>query len=127
MKSTTCEAYLDALADWVDMTYTSKKDFNIVARIATDVERIRWAKEVLVKYRSSSELMELLAELDGSKEATEEKRITAEKRIIALRQAFVYLAEGKYKVRVNTYCASLSCRKVFDSTMRHSEYVAVAV
>ncbi|HEY8992477.1 MAG TPA: hypothetical protein VIM37_01350 [Candidatus Microsaccharimonas sp.] len=119
MKSTTRAAHLDELADWIDTTYTGTKDFNIVAKIATDQERIRWAEEVLNSNWKKPEFKKLLENVDAPKKAN------GEDRLIALRQAFVILAEGhKYKERVEVYFLSLSSRKSFNS-MTQGMVVAV--
>jgi hypothetical protein len=117
MNSTTCEVHIDALADWVDMTYTGKKDFNIVARIATLEERNRWAISVLSAHKRSPEFQKLMANL-----VDENKRSDAE-RYSALREAFLCLARSsKYKARVDRYVASLSSRNGFLSTMLNPEF-----
>jgi hypothetical protein len=111
MKSTTRVACLDKLADWIDTTYTGgPKDFNIVPRITTVHERIRWAEDVLDSNWKYPEFKTLLENVDAPQKATRADRL------IALQQAFVILAEGqKYKERVEKYFLSLSSLKTFSN------------
>jgi hypothetical protein len=124
MKSITCDGHLMDLAKWIDETYTGVKDFNIVAMIATEESRNRWAIDVRGQHRWNRDLQKLLENLVAPSDVNDVVSCSA------LREAFVCLTRGvKYKERVDLYVASLSSRKGFSlvSTLGKPEGELVAV
>lgn len=124
MKSIACDVHLKELAEWIDATYTTFKDFNIVAMIATEESRYRWAIDVRRRHRSNHNLQKLLENFVAPSDVNDVVGCSA------LRQAFVCLARGdRYKKRVDLYVASLPSRNGFNviSTVRNPEGELVAV